>query len=192
MKITLEYVIEKFDKKIERTIKNKVYNCDNDVLDIKNDIYLAMVQRKYLDRYDPKKSELSTYIYTFILNHCRNIRRDTTLKKNRGRHKVLSLDFKPNRSLYDRIPESLNYLKLMEEKDFIGRVMAEIGRNNHIYKVTYKNTNIDLKEILNMLVSGYNMAEVAKCVGMSSSNINNKFSRLATRPWVKKYFRERV
>jgi RNA polymerase sigma factor (sigma-70 family) len=66
---TFENFITEWDSKLEVTIRN--YKLKDDVEDIKNQIYLELFEKKYLDRFDDEKATISTWVYGFVKNSLR-------------------------------------------------------------------------------------------------------------------------
>lgn len=188
MKITLEEVIKQFDKKIERAIRNNAFIV-RDIEDVKQDIYMAMVRRKYLKKYNPKYA-LSTYVYTFVRNYCRNMRRDHLLVKNQAMKDICSIDNLPNRAEY-LLFVNPNILKEIEWAEFIGKVYKDV-ENNDFYSVRKFRGKVDLKTVIKLLLSGYNTLEIARKTGVSWTSIDKKFGKLAKRNWIKEYAPSKV
>jgi hypothetical protein len=185
MKVTLDEVIKKFDAKIERTILNKKF-AFAEVQDVKQDIYLNMVRRKYLQKYDPKY-KLSTYIYTFVNNECRHIWRDSFAKKRAGRYHMISLDNDTYSFLKETLPSgSKNPQKSIELNDFVLGVMKEVSKNK-VYVIKGRKGNVDFKKVIDLIISGYNVREVAKKLKISWPIAYKRLKRLSTRAWVKEY-----
>lgn len=193
MKITIDQVIEKFDKKIERVIQN--FNLLN-VEDIKQDIYMDMVRRGYLIKYDPKYA-MSTFVYTFVRNHCRNARRNLFFKKRRGRMNTLSLDYPIKKekgqfdkyfTLQDILPAPLTLLKDIETNNFVNRLTEEVANKKVYFIATSKKRKISLKKVIDLLVMGYNIKEIARKLKVSDLTVTRKFKRLSSKTWIRDYY----
>lgn len=194
MGVTLEEVMNKFDSKIEQTIQRKNFIFD-EVEDIKQDIYMNMLRRGYLKKYNPKYA-LSTYIYTFVLNHCKHIWRDSFAQKRGGRYLTISIDNEiegrkgtGNRSgtfLKDLIPNKNSILSPIESNDFIISILKEVSKNN-IYTINGRKGRINLKKVINLVISGYNVKEASKKLKISPTMVSKRFIKLSNKSWVNQY-----
>ena len=66
---TFENFITEWDSKLEATIRS--FKLKEDVEDVKNQIYLELLDKAYLDRYDSEKATISTWVYGFVKNSLR-------------------------------------------------------------------------------------------------------------------------
>ena len=71
MPITMETVVEKWDSKILYTIISKGV-LKSEAQDVKNSLYLNMVEKNFCGKYDENRGAFSTYLYTYVNNYVKN------------------------------------------------------------------------------------------------------------------------
>lgn len=199
MKVTLEDVIKKFDSKIETTILNKRFKFE-EVEDVKQDIYLTMLKRKYLQKYNSKYA-LSTYIYTFVNNHCNHVWRDSLCKKRVARYGGISMDSDPylapfktstgsTESLFlkDILSSRVRFTDTIETDDFISNILQEVSKNK-AYMTNTRKGRVNLKKVIDLVVSGYNVREAIKKLRLNCPSVFRQFKRLSSKRWVSAYIK---
>lgn len=66
---TFENFMKEWDSKLEATIRG--FRLHEDIEDVKAQIYLELLEKQYLDRFDDEKSTISTWVYGFVKNSLR-------------------------------------------------------------------------------------------------------------------------
>lgn len=186
MKVTLEDVIKKFDSKIETTILNKRFKFE-EVEDVKQDIYLTMLKRKYLQKYNSKYA-LSTYIYTFVNNHCNHVWRDSLCKKRVARYGGISMDSDEYLFLRGVLPSGTRFTDTIEMDDFILNILKEVSKNK-AYMTNTRKGRVNLKKVIDLVVSGYNVREAIKKLRLNCPSVFRQFKRLSSKRWVSAYIK---
>ena len=75
--LSIEWVIENFDKKLRTAVGR--YQIEDPVEDLVHAVYLKLITpapsvgTTYLERFDPNKYSISTYLYGFVNNHCNKV-----------------------------------------------------------------------------------------------------------------------
>ena len=66
---TFENFMTEWDSRLEATIRG--FKLKEDIEDVKQQLYLELLDKGYLDRYDDEKATISTWVYGFVKNSLR-------------------------------------------------------------------------------------------------------------------------
>lgn len=66
---TFENFMTEWDSKLEATIRG--FKLKEDIEDVKQQLYLELLEKQYLDRFDDEKSTIATWVYGFVKNSLR-------------------------------------------------------------------------------------------------------------------------
>lgn len=188
MSIDMEYVVKEWDRKILSTIVHSGVRYD-DALDLKSKIYLDMISRRICDKYDPNKSQFSTYLYTYLHSVISNYRRDSNAKKRFLEKSCLSLS--EVRVYYEENRESVfgdSPLNSVQEEFIIDQIVRDFNRFR-CPKVFKGKTDFYIKRILTMCVEGYTLSEVASALGVKKHEIQRVLKSIRQLRWLKELSR---
>jgi len=186
MKIDMDYVVKEWDNKIFSTIIYSGVRYE-DAQDLKSSIYLSMVARDFCGKYDPKKAQFSTYLYTFLHSLIFNYRRDMTAKKRIYDKSCVSLSdlsvyydktLSSNEDKFGNIDENIQI-------DFIIDQIVHDFNRFRCPKVFKNNTSYYVKRILTLCIQGYTIPEIARLLKVKRHEIQKTLKAVRQLGWLK-------
>lgn len=82
---TLDEFVLKYDKDLERILCKSFKNYINidDLQEVKNDVYIHLLEKNFFETYDPTKAQFSTYLYAYLFKFLKSkrVREDKEVTK---------------------------------------------------------------------------------------------------------------
>lgn len=200
IKPTLSYVelVKQWDKKIEKIIRS--YGLVEDVDDLKQEIYLRILENDGLANYDPARGAFSTYMYAVIVMKVRNARTKRRRELGLMPFTMEAKDFMDGeddsngRRQRDRIEVSslvargeLNPQRRTEIKIQIEKVL-DVLRFQPVRSLFYRDGECitrDLRTLMIKILEGMSREDIVKYFDYSTGSVGILFKELRDVPEVK-------
>jgi len=194
--------VKQWDKRIEKIIRS--HGMGEHMEDIKQEIYMRIIQDDGLEKYDPTRGSFSTYCYALILTKVRNAR----TKFYRERRIVpVSLEQKdvPENTEYangrqrDRlelhamslIGQSENPVRNIEVQRHIESTLDILRRQTEVRSHFFRDGKCitrDLATLLTLILEGKTREEIVEHLDYSTGSVGILFKELRERPELKELF----
>ncbi len=197
----MDYVVKEWDKKILTTIIGAGIDF-NEAADVRNNIYLNMVHRKFCEKYDPERAEFSTYIYKFLQSLIKNYYRDRCTKK-RGCGKITHVGISadgvyykgseevdasrgriPGHTIPFTDPYKQPLMKEAEEVFIVDKIIKDLNKY-HFPRVFGDKTNKTVKSIICLILKGYTVREVSQILHVERHRVKTALKGLQNLKWLK-------
>lgn len=198
--LTLEQVMAEYDKKITKTIK-KFHFKSQSVEDIKQSIFLKMLETDYISKYNKKKAAFSTYFWTFVLNYCRNTLRRERTKAGMALGNALGLEetamggdkdwSQQTGVLFLDLFEPGNWADKFERTSFMKKLITEMESPRYSRAESISKTGLErsTKNVVLFFLEGHSITKIASksCLDTSQAWVRNRLRSLRSIKWLREY-----
>lgn len=141
-----------------------------DVEDLAQEVFLKVFRA--LDRFDPERAKFTTWVYTFVRNHCYDV-----LKKRRLPTSSLDAqpDDRPRRDIPDRRElQPTHGAENTELGRVIGEALATLGEDQRMVFVLREYEDLDYREIA--LITGVSEGTVKSRLFRAKESLRNQLA----------------